>query len=118
LKTARQIGAFTKSKKPVAASNLSLSLVTAGNQSTLDAMKIAIDTGYAMLILPAQPIVPRSVTKGRHSRLSGCCFTFLCQRVEVATARVQHASAYQLFNDIEDSQPFFRLVARCLEEYM
>ena len=54
----------------------------------------------------------------RHSRLSGGGFAFLCQCVEVATACVQHACAYQLFNDIEDAQPFFRLVARCLEEYM
>lgn len=52
------------------------------------------------------------------SRLSGCTFTFLCQRVEVATARVQHTCAYQLINGIEHPQPFFGIVARCLEEHM
>jgi hypothetical protein len=55
---------------------------------------------------------------GRYSRLSDCFFAFLCQRVEVATACVQHACAYQLINGVEHAQPSFRIVARCLEEHM
>src|SRR5882762_9096877 len=55
---------------------------------------------------------------GRYSRLRNGFLAFLCQRVEVATARVQHTCAHQLINGIEDLQPFFRLVAPCLEEHM
>src|SRR6266850_6018284 len=43
---------------------------------------------------------------------------FLCQRVEVATARVQHTCPHQLIEGIKHAQPFFRLVAPGLEEYM
>src|SRR6516162_10089419 len=47
-----------------------------------------------------------------------CPFTFLCQRIEVATARLQQTSTYQLINGIEHAQPLIRLVPRCLEEDM
>jgi hypothetical protein len=63
-------------------------------------------------------VLSEDVYVGHYSRLSDCSITLLCQRVEVATARVQHTRAYQVINGIEHAQPFFRLVARCLEEYV
>jgi len=36
---------------------------------------------------------------GPYSRPSDCSFAFLCQRVEVATERVQHTCAYQLIKN-------------------
>ena len=54
----------------------------------------------------------------RYSRLSDYPPTFFCQRIEVTTARVQHARLGQFIDDVEHSLPFGWFVARRLELHM